>query len=195
LYTHLKSGGGLQFSRIAIAVSALCWLGIASSCHKDDDQINELCAASGRGDTARVQALLKTNPTLVSRKDDNGDTPLHWAAMYGRKDVAALLLAIGADVNANGHRGATPLYYAAWNNQKAVAEELLAQKADVNAGADGRFTPLYVAASRGSKKVAGTAGREQGRRKRKSKRRIYASTRCRIVRSQRYCRIAPCQWS
>jgi ankyrin repeat protein len=131
-------------SRTAISVLALCWLGIASACYKNDSKVNDLCAASARGDTARVQALLKVNPSLVSRRDDNSDTPLHWAALYGRRDVAALLLANGAD--ARGHSGATPLYDAVWNNHEAVVDLLLAQKADVNTKADTyRVTALMLA--------------------------------------------------
>ena len=38
-------------------------------------------------------------------------TPLHWAADAGHKDVAELLLANKADVNAKNNRGETPLFY------------------------------------------------------------------------------------
>ncbi|HYL85379.1 MAG TPA: ankyrin repeat domain-containing protein, partial [Candidatus Angelobacter sp.] len=41
-----------------------------------------------------------------------GQTPLHLAACWGRKDIAELLLASGADVNPKDNTGATPLYYA-----------------------------------------------------------------------------------
>jgi ankyrin repeat protein len=117
-----------QLSRIAISISALCWLGIASSCYKDNSKVNDACAASAWGDTAKVQALLKADPGLASRRHSNGDTPLHCAALYGRRDVAALLLANGADVNAKGHEGTTPLYNAVWNNHEAVVELLLSKQ-------------------------------------------------------------------
>ena len=60
-------------------------------------------------------------------------TPLHAAAYNGYKDVAELLLANKADVNAKDSDGMTPLHMAASNGHKDVAELLLANKAEVNA--------------------------------------------------------------
>ena len=45
----------------------------------------------------------------VYTKDDHEYTPLHWAAMEGRKEVAELLIAAGANVNAKDVDGSTPL--------------------------------------------------------------------------------------
>jgi uncharacterized protein len=69
--------------------------------------------AAKYGDLAKVKALLKDNPKLVSSKIEYGWTPLHWAAMEGYKNVAKLLLAMGADVNAKDNWGYTPLHIAA----------------------------------------------------------------------------------
>ena len=41
--------------------------------------------------------------------DQNGTTPLHWAAFKGHKDVVHLLLDRGADPNIADHFGRTPL--------------------------------------------------------------------------------------
>ena len=60
-------------------------------------------------------------------------TPLHYAASMGRKEVAEVLLAHGADVNARDDREQTPLHSAAYYKKLAVAEVLIAHKADVNA--------------------------------------------------------------
>jgi hypothetical protein len=54
-------------------------------------------------------ALLKDNPKLVFSKDSGGLTRLHWAAVYGHKDIAELLLAKGAEVNVKNGDGKTPL--------------------------------------------------------------------------------------
>jgi ankyrin repeat protein len=76
------------------------------------------------GDLAEVKSLPKDNPDLISRKDDFGYTPLHWAAMYGCKDVAELLLTKGAEVNAKDEDGETPLHWAARHGHKDVVELL-----------------------------------------------------------------------
>ena len=52
----------------------------------------------------------------VNAKNQNGSTPLHEAAT---KDVAELLIAEGADVNAKDD-GWTPLHSAAWEGHKEV---------------------------------------------------------------------------
>jgi ankyrin repeat protein len=61
------------------------------------------------GDVKKVKALLKGNPHLVSSKDKNGKTSLHWAAFNGHKEEAVLLLANKADVNVKDINRKTPL--------------------------------------------------------------------------------------
>jgi ankyrin repeat protein len=82
--------------------------------------------AAKDGDLAKVQALLEENPELVSSIDSSGHTPLHWAAFRGHKDVAELLLAHGADVNAKANDLHTPLHAAAAGGHTEVAALLLA---------------------------------------------------------------------
>ena len=53
----------------------------------------EIHDAAQSGDLAKVKALLKDNPDLVSSKDNNGGTPLHMAALGGHKDIVELLVA------------------------------------------------------------------------------------------------------
>jgi len=115
---------------------------------------NEIHDAAKNGDLAKVQALLKSNPDLVSSKDDRGMTPLHWAASEGRKDVAEFLLTNKADVNAKNNNGQTPLADAAFSGKRDVAELLLVNNADVNAKDNYGWTPLHAAADNGHKDVA-----------------------------------------
>jgi ankyrin repeat protein len=108
-HSHI-SGTAIVFSiMLAWSIPAFC---------------GEIHDAALRGDLAKVKALLKDHPEIVSSKDDNGVTPLHRAAEYGHKDMVELLLANGADVNAQSRNGWTPLNGAMLRGNQEVAELL-----------------------------------------------------------------------
>jgi hypothetical protein len=106
-------------------------------------------------DTATLRRLLKRDPGLAVRLIDKpvlsksrifhwiyvGDTALHLAAAGYRVAISRLLLAAGADPNANeNHRGSTPLHYAAdgcliapaWNPEDQVKTIALLLDAGAN---------------------------------------------------------------
>src|SRR6266436_1444021 len=91
---------------------------------------SRISAAVKEGDLERVKALLKGKPDLVFTKDDAGWTPLHYAAHWGWKEVAELLMANKAEVNAQTTDGLNPLHIAAAQGYREVAELLLANKAE-----------------------------------------------------------------
>jgi ankyrin repeat protein len=129
------------------------------------DLLVDLCLAEHYSPSQIRQALINV---AVRSRDDwydamhklKGDdypsaaTALHAVADIGDKDMAALLLANGADVNARDDDGSTPLHGAADdidaevapNGRKEVAELLLAHGADVNARTSRGWTPLHAAA-------------------------------------------------
>ncbi len=82
---------------------------------------SKMLAAACQGDFGTFTALLKRKPSLVSSRDNKGYTPLHKAAGNGRKDVAELLLASGADPNAKARDHRTVLDLATVNRHKEVA--------------------------------------------------------------------------
>jgi hypothetical protein len=65
-------------------------------------------------------------------RDDEGSTPVHWAARFSENpEVIAALLTAGADVNAANKRGSTPLHEAAgFNPNPDITMSLLAAGAD-----------------------------------------------------------------
>jgi ankyrin repeat protein len=67
----------------------------------------------------------------VNAIDRNGETPLHYAASSGQKEMAALLITKSADVDAQNRRKSTPLHAAVWRGHKEVAELLFDKGANI----------------------------------------------------------------
>ena len=70
-------------------------------------------------DTNTVKLLIDNGADVVS---EDGGTPLHYAAMYGRLGIVQMLIAEGVDVNANFFDSGTPLDAVElfYHNQKSV---------------------------------------------------------------------------
>lgn len=84
--------------------------------------------------------------------DEDGLTPLHYCAAYGRASMVHFLCEIGAKVNAPSKNGSTPLHMAAKENitnGPETIEALLDAGAEIEALSLGDFTPLHSAATRG----------------------------------------------
>ena len=94
------------------------------------------------GNLAGVQAELDKGVNVNAKEDGFGPTPLQFAAGYGHKEVAELLIAKGANVKANNNNGFTALHLAASEGHKEVVELLIANGADVNTKDDKGRTPL-----------------------------------------------------
>ena len=77
----------------------------------------------------------------VDAEDNYKSTPLQFAAQGGHKKIVELLIAEGADVNAN-EDGSSPLHIAA---NREIAELLIANGAEVNAKKGFGITPLHSA--------------------------------------------------
>ena len=83
----------------------------------------------------------------VNAQDDQGLTPLHYAARSSKDvSVVSLLLDLGADVNATSSKGFTPLHAAASGNpDPSVTALLLDGGADIEARDSNGATPLHHA--------------------------------------------------
>ena len=92
----------------------------------------DIWGAAEQGDIEAVKEYLAIG-TNVNAMGEDGETPLHFAAIGGQKEIAELLIAKGADVNARDSIGGTPLHKAALRGRKEIAELLIANGADVNA--------------------------------------------------------------
>ena len=87
-------------------------------------------------------------------RDENGSTPLHWAATWGRTSAVRALLEAGAKPDARDKEGRTALHDAARWGHESVVEALLDAGAKPNARGDVLgVTPLHMAAYEGHASV------------------------------------------
>jgi ankyrin repeat protein len=105
----------------------------------------DIHGAACSGDISAVRAFLRSGVDINSF-DNHGETPLHHAVKCNRRNVVALLLTEGADVNMGTDRGDdTPLHYALmWGNWD-IAKFLLENGADeTKENAEGVSAKGYV---------------------------------------------------
>ena len=96
--------------------------------------VTALSLAAENRNAAVVEQLLAAGANAAA--ETSGETALHVAARTGAADVAAMLVARGAVVDARDHwQSATPLMVAAAEKQPAVVAVLINAGADVNAKA------------------------------------------------------------
>jgi cytohesin len=102
-------------------------------------------------DETKARSLIEGGAD-VSRRTPNGTTPLDRAVIAGLKDIAELLIAKGADVNAKGTWNWTPLHSAV-HGSKDIVELLITEGANVNARDGGNRTPLWYAKDQGNTEI------------------------------------------
>ena len=86
--------------------------------------------------------------------DIGGNTPLHGAAYFGRKEIAGLLVAGGADINKKNNFSITPLHQAAISGYLSIFELLLHKGAKIDTRDLDGNTPISSALKYGNKKIA-----------------------------------------
>ena len=98
------------------------------------------------GNIEAVKQHLAAGTDVNAKSKGNGWTPLFYATSGGgQKEIAELLIAEGANVNAKDKLGDTSLQVAAYQGHKEIAELLIAKGADVNAKDGDGVTPLDLA--------------------------------------------------
>ncbi|SDZ09675.1 Ankyrin repeat [Evansella caseinilytica] len=70
---------------------------------KTNEMINEVFQAAQENAAAKLKQLLMPTPALANKENDDGLTPLGYAAHFGSKDALQVLLDYGADINAVSH--------------------------------------------------------------------------------------------
>ena len=101
--------------------------------------------AASDGNIEAVKQHLAAGTDVNAKDDLTGLTPLFDAVSSGKKEVAALLIDKGADVNGKIAMGFTALHNAAGNGRYEIVELLIEKGADVNEKNDSGITPLDMA--------------------------------------------------
>lgn len=114
----------MRFSRLfIIALTFLC-ITLATA-----DEIHD---AVQQGDLDQVKALVQGNSELVNIADENGQTPLHFAAAGGQNEIAEFLISKDANVNVLNAVNQSILLYAAYFGSAEIATMLIAKGATLN---------------------------------------------------------------
>jgi ankyrin repeat protein len=116
---------------------------------------SDIIEAAKSGDAEKVKALLKANPELIGAVDSGiGATALHWALIYGKKEVVKAILAYDPDVNNTEAHDGTTMHWAAHFDDAENIRWLLERGAKTDHINQYGRTPLLVAARRGCINVA-----------------------------------------
>ena len=112
----------------------------------------DIFEAAATGQTEKVKALLKADPSLVNAYSVDGFMPLGLATFFGHREIVEALLAAGAPVNAPSRESMkmSALGSAMAAERNDIARVLIEHGADVNAKAENELTPLHTAAARGN---------------------------------------------
>jgi uncharacterized protein len=107
--------------------------------------------ATALGYLDRLHERLDEDPSRATAFSPDGFTALHFAAFFGKAEVARALLGAGArvDVYSQNDLHVQPLHSAASGRHHEVCRLLIAAGADVDAKQRHGYTPLHAAAQGG----------------------------------------------
>ncbi|EAY18954.1 hypothetical protein TVAG_146980 [Trichomonas vaginalis G3] len=89
----------------------------------------------------------------VNYKDENGETALHFSAMYGSIETIQFLISKGANVNAIDGNGKTPIHNAAERGDAEIVKFLISSRADTKTKNKHSETALDIAKRKGFSEI------------------------------------------
>ncbi len=101
--------------------------------------------AANYADINTLKDLIASKPDLVGEADQLGFTALHEAVGKQNLEVVQILIAAGANVNAQNNAGFAPLHFAAYDY---IAEELINSGANIHIQEHNGGTPLHLHAEK-----------------------------------------------
>jgi len=132
-WTKTKQNIAIGFGLLSTAVVVV--LGYQLQQNRKRELERNLISSTKRGDFAAVENLINQHAN-VNAPDDSPDrlTALHYAAQYGEKNIAELLIQHHADIDALDIHGMTPLFRALDQNKIDMMKLLIKHAADPNIG-------------------------------------------------------------
>ena len=123
----------ILITTIAAVVLVGCWSSV------------DIWNAAYEGNIEAVKQHLADGADVNARTDSYLETPLHFAAENGQKEVAQILIDKSADVNAKAKWDRTPLHGAAKTGRSEIVKLLIETGADLNPKDFENKTPLNEA--------------------------------------------------
>ncbi len=140
------------FRGLGIIIVAACFISICGGASANDSSIFVEKAMQNK--LKEIEQLIKKGVSVNSKSNDDGNTGLHWAASFGWKEMAELLISNGADVNLKNMEGNTPLHWASGQGKTEIVKILISNGADINIKGKSNWTPLRWAESMGHKDIS-----------------------------------------
>jgi hypothetical protein len=129
-------------------IAGLLFAKITAFSAKDYRGLTALHSAAVELYADSVRLLLSKGAKVDGRDDNYEFTALHYAARFGNKNVAEILIANGADIRAKDKWDYQPIHWAAYHDRPEIIELLIAKGADVNVKTSLGQTPLELAIPR-----------------------------------------------
>ncbi|MDR3285218.1 MAG: ankyrin repeat domain-containing protein [Holosporales bacterium] len=129
-------------------------LACATSKFPTAEEQNDFSTAIARGECEKVKKLISDpvkRSALISTKNPDGGTPLHYAALFGFIEIVKVLLTANANKDAKDNYGLTPLHYG--HEKTEVVKVLLAAGASRNVEDNYGCTPRDRARSASEKRL------------------------------------------
>jgi ankyrin repeat protein len=109
----------------------------------------QIVDAAKNGDLPAVRDILAEDPSKLNATDEDEYTPLHWACMRARWDVARFLIERGAELNAVGGDGGTPINWCVHHDNVDIIDLMVEKGAKLNTRNQWGMTELHTAVWRG----------------------------------------------
>lgn len=128
---------------------------ILVGCGKKEPAI-DIWTAAATGNTAAIEQHVSFGADLDAKEPNRGSTPLIVAAVFGRTEIAKLLIENGANLDATNNDGSTALHTAAFFCHPEIVKFLLERGAELSVTNSFGHTPLDTVSAAWSPELENT---------------------------------------